>query len=196
MASRKNKTPISKIVDYWASRIDECDLSVDWSEAEEYCWNCGSPKELTRCHIVPDSLGGADEPSNFVVLCRQCHEEAPNVADPRIMWDWLIAHKTAFYRTYWIEEGWREYEFIYKRSVAEELEYIREHADGDQGSFDMERYVEESVRNSTTHFGQYVPNKATAAGMLRMALMKMAEECGVVLPDDRAPVLTPAKYLT
>ena len=44
MGNRSNKTKISEIVDYWSGRIDECDLSVDWAEAEEYCWNCGEPK--------------------------------------------------------------------------------------------------------------------------------------------------------
>lgn len=109
MSSRSNSTPISKIVEYWASRIDESDISVDWSEAEEYCWNCGSPKELTRCHIVARSIGGQDTPSNFVVLCRRCHEEAPNVSDPRVMWDWLTAHSACYYDSYWITEGCREY---------------------------------------------------------------------------------------
>ena len=115
-----NRTSKRAIVDYWSKRIDECDLSVDWSEAEEYCWNCGSPKELTRCHIVPRSLGGEDVPSNYVLLCRRCHEQAPNVKDPRIIWDWLGAHKTSFYKTYWILEGLREYSFIYQRSVEDD----------------------------------------------------------------------------
>ena len=121
-----NRTTISAIVDYWAPRVDECDLSVDWSEAEEYCWRCGSPKELVRCHIVPHSLGGADEPSNFVVLCRPCHEENPNVADPEIMWDWLMAYKSRFYKTFWQDEGRREYQFLYKRSFEEDLHYLKQ----------------------------------------------------------------------
>ena len=35
MGKRSNiKTTIQQAVDYWASRIDECELSVDWSEAD------------------------------------------------------------------------------------------------------------------------------------------------------------------
>lgn len=195
MSSHQNKTPISQIVDYWAPRIDECDLSVDWSEAEEYCWNCGSPKDLTRCHIVARSLGGQDIPSNYVILCRKCHEEAPNVDDPRIIWDWLIAHKATFYKTYFIEEGWREYEFIYKRSVGEELSYIAEQS----STQDLDRFQEilkAAVSRSTTHWGQYTPNKATIAGTVRMALLQYADECGVKLPEARAKTLTPKEYLT
>lgn len=197
MPSHQNRTPIAKIVDYWASRVDECDLSVDWSEAEEYCWNCGSPKELTRCHIVPHSLGGKDEPSNFVVLCRRCHEEAPNVEDPRIMWDWLIAHRSNFYRTYWIIEGIREYEFIYKMTVDETIRRILENAGVDETPDDLfEEVLEEAARKATRHFGQSAPNKATAAGIMRMALLRYAEECGVMLPDKREHILTSREYLT
>lgn len=195
MPSYQNRTPISKIVDYWASRVDECDLSIDWSEAEEYCWNCGSPKDLTRCHIIARSLGGEDIPSNYVVLCRKCHEEAPNVEDPRIIWDWLIAHKASFYKTYFLIEGYREYAFIYKRTVEEELKHI---ADKGQ-SLSQSRFQEilkEAVSKSTTHWGQYTPNKATIAGTLRMALLRYADECGTTLPDARARTLTPREFLT
>ena len=197
MSEHKNRTLINEIVDYWASRIDECDLSVDWSEAEEYCWNCGSPKELTRCHIVPHSLGGKDEPSNFVVLCRRCHEEAPNVEDPRIMWDWLVAHKSSLYKTYWVVEGLREYEFMYKRSVEDDIRFIHENSAVSDASEELfERVLEEAVRKSVRHFGQSSPNKATGAGIIRMALLRYAEENGVSLPNARKITLTPAKYLS
>lgn len=196
MPSHKNKTPISEIVDYWADRIDECDLSVDWSEAEEYCWNCGSPKELTRCHIVPHALGGEDQPGNFVVLCRLCHEEAPNVGDPRIMWDWLIAHKSSFYQTYWMIEGYREYEFIYKRTVGEDIKFLSDSISDHDLLLEIGTQVEKSVRESTRHFGQSTPNKATAAGMVRMTLSGIAEKHGLALPDNRAQRLTPKEYLT
>lgn len=197
MSSHQNKTPISEIVDYWASRIDECDLSVDWSEGEEYCWNCGSPKDLTRCHIVARSLGGQDVPSNYVVLCRKCHEEAPNVDDPRIMWDWLIAHKASFYKTHFIIEGWREYEFIYKRSVEEEIRHIAERCPvQEEGEDRFQEIFKAAISRSTTHWGQYVPNKATVAGTIRIALLQYAKECGVTLPDARKRTLTSKEYLT
>lgn len=196
MASYQNRTPISAIVDYWAPKIDECDLSIDWSEAEEYCWNCGSPKDLTRCHIIPHSCGGKDTPSNYVLLCRKCHEEAPNVADPRIMWDWLIAHSVSFYKTYWIVEGYREYEFMYRRSVDDELSYIRQKASCDPELTDLNERVKEALDKTTTHFGQYTPNKATIAGALRIALLQYANDLGVTLPNGRDRVLTPPEYLT
>ena len=38
---------------------------------------------LERAHIIPKSRGGSDDPSNFVLLCSQCHHENPNYGGPR-----------------------------------------------------------------------------------------------------------------
>ena len=183
MQRKPNRTTISEIVDYWAARVDECNLSIDWAEAEEYCWRCGSPKDLTRCHIIPHSLGGNDEPSNYVLLCRACHEEAPNVADPEIMWDWLTAHKSPLYKSFWVIEGMREYEFIYKRSVAQDLAFILEGNKEDAGQFD--ELMEKSIADCSRHFGQSAPNRATGAGVFRMMLKHFAQAHGKTLPDER-----------
>ena len=86
---------------YWARHTDESGLSVDFAEAHERCWRCGCRRRLERCHIVPDSLGGEDIPSNFVILCKRCHLDNPNVADPEIMWDWLRAYSVPLYDTFW-----------------------------------------------------------------------------------------------
>ena len=122
MAQRKTiKTTKKQIVNYWVQHVDESDLSVDFSEAEERCWRCGCKRNLERCHIVPDSLGGEDMPSNFVLLCKRCHMDNPNVADPEIMWDWLRAYKVPFYDTFWVVQGAKEYEKLYQTTWKEEL---------------------------------------------------------------------------
>ena len=69
MNRRNIKTTKKEIIDYWFCRIDESDLSVDYTEAHERCWRCGCEGTLERCHIVPDSLGGNDEAANLVLLC-------------------------------------------------------------------------------------------------------------------------------
>lgn len=81
------RTSIHDAAEYWSQRIDETELSVDWSEAETHCWRCGCERHLQRCHIIPDALGGEDTPGNIVLLCKRCHAEGPNVRDPEIMWD-------------------------------------------------------------------------------------------------------------
>ena len=97
----KIKTTKEQIVDYWIGHEDECGLSVDFAEAHERCWRCGCKRGLARCHIIPDSLGGRDTPSNFVLLYSRCHLDNPNVADPEVMWDWLRAYAVPFYDTFW-----------------------------------------------------------------------------------------------
>ena len=98
MRQAKNiKTTKKQIVDYWADHVSEAGLSIDFSEADKRCWRCGCQRTLERCHIVPDSLGGEDTPSNFVLLCKRCHLDNPNVADPQIMWDWLHADACLLY---------------------------------------------------------------------------------------------------
>ena len=113
------KTTIHEAAGYWVKYVDECDLSVDWSEAETHCWRCGCRKNLERCHIVSDALGGQDEPANIVLLCKRCHAEGPNVSDPEIMWDWIKAYKVPLYETFWSIRGMKEYEFIYKKELSE-----------------------------------------------------------------------------
>lgn len=76
---------------------------------------------MERCRIVPHSLGGKDIPSNYVLLCKICHLDNPNVSDPEIMWDWLKAYQCDFYDTFWILQGISEYQKIYGISFEQEL---------------------------------------------------------------------------
>lgn len=116
MAKPSIKTKISEIADYWISVIpyDELDLNFDWSDCHFVCWNCGEDKskkdvngkksqpKLERCHIVPNALGGKDEPSNYVLLCADCHRESPDHIDPKYMWEWILSNKNnlTLYNTY------------------------------------------------------------------------------------------------
>ena len=47
------------------------------------------PKRLEKCHIVPHSLGGGNEPSNYYLLCCACHTESPDTSIPSIFFKWL-----------------------------------------------------------------------------------------------------------
>ena len=164
-------TKIEDIVDYWSSRVDECDLSVDWSEADSHCWRCGCEKNLERCHIVPYSLGGIDSPKNLVLLCKRCHAENPNVKDKEIMWDWIKAHKVSFYDTFWIIRGMNEYKFIYKKNFVQEL--IDLGMTGDKLDNMYNDIINEFKKKVSTHFGQPYMNTATIAGMYRMVIKKI-----------------------
>lgn len=180
------KTTIAEAVDYWVQYIDECDLSVDWSEADTHCWRCGCEKSLQRCHIVPYSLGGKDEPSNIVLLCKRCHADGPNVDDPEIMWDWIKAYKVSFYETFWNIQGRKEYEFIYGETIVEDIVYILEKSGMIEEQKNIQEIVKEEldivVQKASIHFGQPYFNTATMAGIYRMMLKNLAKKYGVTFP--------------
>lgn len=166
-------------------------MSVDWSEAHTHCWRCGCEKNLQRCHIVPDSLGGKDEPGNIVLLCERCHKEGPNVSDPQIMWDWIRAYSVPFYETFWSIMGEKEYKFIYHKSFFEELKEVFEEAkmpypEGDEWKELLKKHMAMAHEGASNHFGQYYFNNATKAGIYRMALKSMAAELGVRFPIGKA----------
>lgn len=187
MAERKAiRTTIAQAVEYWTGRVNESFLSVDWSEADTHCWRCGCERNLQRCHIVPDSLGGRDEPANIVLLCERCHAEGPNVTDPEVMWDWIRAYAVSCYDTFWNIQAMKEYEFIYKRTVEQELLEILQQANiTDIDRFMQEKYSQlmmEAMEEASVHFGQPHFNTATAAGIYRILLKKLAKENNVPFP--------------
>lgn len=186
MSKRENiKTTQKQIVEYWSKRINDMDIFVDWSEAEKHCWRCGSPENLQRAHIVPDSLGGFDSPDNLILLCDKCHSEAPNVTDPEIMWDWLTAYNS--YRLYSFETlmALREYEFIYKSSFESDLQYVLKKSKRTRDEFDyseMKKLIFSKGEETSTHFGQSNINTSTFAGMMRMFLKDLACKYDVDFP--------------
>ena len=183
---RKIKTSKKEIVDYWSGHVDECGLSVDWADADCRCWRCGCKKNLQRCHIIPDSLGGKDEASNLVLLCTRCHEDGPNVKDPEIMWDWIKAYGVPFYDTFWTIVGMKEYGFIYGHSMESDLKNIIESSAVEVTEENVQSILQEkmsSIANkANVHFGQPYLNTATMAGLYRMMLKELARELGVEFP--------------
>ena len=168
--SKKIKTTHEEICEYWFSRIDESELSVDASEALERCWRCGSKSSLERCHIVPRSLGGEDIPSNFVLLCKRCHVENPNIADPEIMWDWLRAYKADFYDTFWSIRALEEHERIYQTKFEADILEFEEFVAPEEAR----AWIEEKIQNAVTHhFGHPYLNIATMAGLMRMLVKEL-----------------------
>ena len=91
---KKAKTTwISKCWDHHSQYICELDVAPDWGDWEtdwNMCWCCGhrTPR-LQKCHIIPKSLGGTNNPENIVPLCSQCHDKAPDVIDNKIMFEWI-----------------------------------------------------------------------------------------------------------
>lgn len=100
----------AEIFSHWHEKLYDVGAWIDWGEPS--CWDCGfhygskydiksadasweqilagwDRMPLQRCHIVPRSLGGTDEPSNLFLMCRECHDLAPNTAVPDIFFQWI-----------------------------------------------------------------------------------------------------------
>ena len=102
MAKREMKTTHKQIVEWAQHNLNECHMGSDADEFATRCWRCGyDDKPLERCHVIPHSLGGKDEPSNYRLLCGTCHKEAPNVADPKAMDKWIQKTSLPFYDRFW-----------------------------------------------------------------------------------------------
>ena len=193
MGKKTIKTKKEDIIGYWQSRICESNLSVDWSEAHERCWRCGYKSKLERCHIIPASLAGEDAPSNFVLLCKRCHIENPNVSNPKIMWDWLKAYKTPFYDTYWIIRAVEEYKRIYRVEWEEEFENILKcmtELDDSKEDFDnfnkefRKEFREIFIKQTSYHYGHPNLNSATLAGVLRISIEEFSNKYNIKLSDN------------
>lgn len=44
---------------------------------------------IERCHVIPHSLGGKDNPLNFVLLCSDCHRKSPDIKDEFSIFKWM-----------------------------------------------------------------------------------------------------------
>ncbi len=99
----------SQIFEYWKDRLLEKGFFIDFGEPS--CWGCGfhygtkydikrpdaswetilrcwEKIPLQRCHIIPRSLCGADSVENMFLMCRECHDTAPNTNIPEIFFEW------------------------------------------------------------------------------------------------------------
>ncbi len=113
---------------------------------------CCNAAILSRVH---------ESPSNLVLLCAQCHAEAPNVADPEFMWVWLRAHAVPLYGTYWQERGIREYKLIYGEDPFVGL------SPSDELMKAVLLIVRDLVPRTSSHWSQGKLNPATWAWVMR-----------------------------
>lgn len=48
---------------------------------------------LNRCHIIPFSQGGSDDPSNLFLMCESCHRESPDFINPKYFLKYVYERK-------------------------------------------------------------------------------------------------------
>jgi hypothetical protein len=119
-------------------------------------------KPPSKCHIVPRSLGGTNDPSNLVLLCGRCHREAPNVADPRFMWIWMRSTCVPFYDLYWTTRGIQEFEKMFGRKP-----FSSPHFDALSEEKALE-FLREEMRKAIIHFGEERMNPSTIASIFAL----------------------------
>ena len=82
-----------KIVEHWKAK--GFTPKAGWERPLELCWACGledkTAKNLTRCHLVPHSIGGPMTCDNLMLLCHYCHTRAPSVRDPKYFLRYVAA---------------------------------------------------------------------------------------------------------
>ena len=111
----------SVIAEYWKKRRPS---HPSWGGIfPDNCWRCGTTftarrtrkgesSNRNRCHIVPADLGGSNHPSNMILLCAECHRDAPDVDDPEFMWRWIEqTHSECHYASF--AEAFHIYEKVF-----------------------------------------------------------------------------------
>lgn len=151
---------IPEIISYWSNKKDDSFLGVEWEDAAERCWRCAYKARLDRCHIIPKSMGGKDDPSNLVLLCKKCHKEAPNVKDENFMWQWIERTNSGMYDTYWTLRTFTEFEMIFGRkpfSVGEFKEIENIHV-----------IIKETLKGyAIAHYGESGFNLSTLVSLIK-----------------------------
>ena len=196
-----------QISEYWRGR----GISNEGNEIEDYtsggvkvyyndceCWACGkrveTKSDLQRCHIVPKSLGGREEASNYFLLCSDCHDEAPDTTN-----------REAFLR--WVYKKKRNYDYGYRNlfkildDINEELRERGESRTIEEMFFDLtilqqqyvnkcygdkERVKKYSLENLGIHFSETKGPKAKEKSVTIVAVdmfMKFAKEAKELYPD-------------
>jgi hypothetical protein len=98
----------AQIFEHWMEWLDR--RGMDWGEP--CCWACkrdfnikydlnkpSATREdiiknwervpLQRCHIIARQFGGEDIPENLFLMCKSCHDRAPNTKSREAFLDWV-----------------------------------------------------------------------------------------------------------
>lgn len=117
---RKGTPTVLSIVEYWSKTPVELNCKKYWMNpaidiGEPACFACGyydlewgvdhekvfdwmtawtiASKKLQRSHIIPVALGGSNDVSNLVMLCKRCNTNNPHTKDRDWYLNWLVNAK-------------------------------------------------------------------------------------------------------
>lgn len=151
------------IIDEQQKHISELDMGCDWDEAHLRCWCCGKKGELQRCHMTPASLGGSDNPGNFLLMCAGCHAESPDVSK-EVMLAWLKREHSQLHGDRFIRRAWREFNTVF--------EIDEESIDDESASGRPEEIRQKLLNLVSAHFGAGVSH-GTKVWMIQETLKEL-----------------------
>lgn len=122
------------------------------------CQCCGEEKKtwakLERAHIIPLSLGGENIPSNYFLLCKECHKNMPDINNR----EYIIKYVENYFSNF-IKEYHKQFtEWIDETNITqEEINQISMNIDG-KGKAEFVEYL---MKYSSTHLGDTVASVTT-----------------------------------
>jgi len=87
---RRRKPPSASSISISQTRLlKKKDIPIKY--ATTTCWACRKTVSgsLEKAHIEAFSRGGSDHPSNYLLLCHNCHTTQPDAAPPNYQMEWL-----------------------------------------------------------------------------------------------------------
>jgi len=103
---------------------------------------------LERCHIIAKSRNGGNEPSNFVLLCPECHEASPDILDRDAFLRWLDLRPAQFI------EIWKAQTLPVCQAFGVGLDDYSDMLMVIELNDDHDELIEFAVDYSTAHFGK------------------------------------------
>lgn len=134
---------------------------------------------LHIAHVVPVAADGPDDVGNLVILCRPCHESAPNTTSPDVFFSWLgrrqescegpgLSNLRVLFDLLADDEARQTFNRLLHDVAPEEIEELARQAAREAGA---------SLR-PTVHFGQggwnYETTRAVMAEAIRRAQARAA----------------------
>ena len=117
-----------------------------WTEIRS-AWNAFT--DLHRCHIVAQALAGTDEPENLFLMCKRCHDRAPDTTSKEMFLRWVSAQN----------EGWAEPFTEAAHQTRQALQDFGVDSDEKMGELttllESREFKAWARRNMTIHLGPY-----------------------------------------
>lgn len=156
------------LIDFGEPSCFACGFQATRVDEPPEIWQVWSKAVLDRAHLIPRTLGGDDEAPNLVLLCSDCHRDAPNVGDSRYMLEWMGRRESFFSRRIAmfqraIDTGGLEREYAI---LAEEVKDDR-----------VSKVLRELLGSWTATHGWYV-NESTEEAVMAEAIRRVAGESG------------------